>query len=302
MLNSASFPRLGTESFTAFIADNSKLGIHLAGYNGVASLVPKHSGNNLFVPIFAGLNLEFSWPKGLAEYRDPTTGRTFEPRCEPMSIEMADKNTVILAQPETSHAHVSSRIIFTVEEPYYLHQQIEMTMYQRHCGKGEKQEFKGLFASYMHMPPDIHVYLKTDQSSAPLKGWVGITREEDDWLITPLPDDRELTAGEHLAWMESTKPEKEPVDKHTRKQPLAFYYGICHDDLMVLNMFKQPDRFRIAYNPVGGGPKNPAWDYIAYEEDMEIGKKYIWDMCLAIKGYKGREDVLEEVNKYRKGP
>ncbi|MBI2193427.1 MAG: hypothetical protein HYU36_15740 [Planctomycetes bacterium] len=52
------FPCLKNSSFLAFIADNEPPGIHRAGYNGVASMIPMSSDNNLFVPLFAGLDYE----------------------------------------------------------------------------------------------------------------------------------------------------------------------------------------------------------------------------------------------------
>ena len=68
------FPCLETETFAAYIADNSQLGIHRPGYNGVASLIPKHSGNNLFVPRYAGLNYEIISLAGAPPY-EPEGGR-----------------------------------------------------------------------------------------------------------------------------------------------------------------------------------------------------------------------------------
>ena len=83
--------------------------------------------------------------------------------------------------------------------------------------------------------------------------------------------------------------------------PLAFYYGLCHGPQMLLVMFRQPERFRLAYSPCGGGQEpawSPAWDYVLHLDDAEAGRTYAWDLCLAARPYAGRRDVLAEVRRY----
>jgi len=66
-------------------------------------------------------------------------------------------------------------------------------------------------------------------------------------------------------------------------------------------IFKRPENFRIAYSPCGGGKQpqwNPAWDYVIYLKDAQIGIPYTWDLCLVVKDYQDRADVLEEVYHY----
>ena len=304
------FPVLETETFMAYIADNTALGVHRAGYNGVASLIPKNTGNNLFVPLYGGFNYEaiylngFTWPE-----------RSFlEPRLEPMYIESYDDKSVTLIQPETSSTHVSAKIVFTVEEPYYLHQHIELTFHKRLCKPDEKNTFKSLWANYMNAVPDRHMYFKANLDSDELSDWFGATRDDTTaaFQVRPLPSDREITVADHLAIMNSEKPLTDeqlasmglPEGQLPRDVdgPLSFYYGLSYDTSMMLIMFKQPERFRYQHNPKGGGPSqfcsNPAWDYYLYLEDAEIGKAYSWDLCAVIKPFKGRKDVLNEVKKY----
>src|ERR1043166_1130879 len=106
------FPVLRTQAFEAYISDNRKLGIHRAGFNGVAALIRRDSGNNLFVPATSGLNYEAFNMRGAGADVDEQTRSPFEPRSEPMSIEHADTERVTLFQPETRHSHVSARITF----------------------------------------------------------------------------------------------------------------------------------------------------------------------------------------------
>ena len=236
-----------------------------------------------------------------------------------MHIEEANDQRVVLIQPETSHAHVSARICFSVEEPYYLHQRIELTFRRRFCKPDEKNRFRSLWASYMHAPPDRHIYLKADLSSDKRSHWdnwaywFGITKPDHgaaDMQIRRLPNDREIDAPEHLEIMNS----ESPLSDHDLAEmglpmtlprdpdgPLSFYYGLCHGSQLFLMMFKQPERFRLAYSPCGGGTQpvwNPAWDYILHLDDAELGPTYSWDLCLAVKTFEGRTDVLNEVRRY----
>ena len=301
----AGLPMLETTSFIAFFADNRSAGLHRAGYNGIVSLIPRSTGNNLLVPLYAGLNYETIWLPGLAPYNKD--GVIFEPRCEPMRIESADSGSVVLVQPETGHAHVNGRLTFTVEEPCYVHQRIELTPHRRFCSESEPNLLRCLFASYIHMPPDRHIYLKPDwQDGAPLESWFGLTKAEHrspTMEVRRLPGERELTAAEHLEAMQTQEPLSEDEIStlpNSLDAPLAFYYGLCHD-LLFLMMFKRPEQFRLAYSPNGGGRQpewSPAWDYVLHQPNAAVGQTYTWDLCLAVKPYEGRRQVLEEVRRY----
>ena len=309
------FPRLENKVFRASIADNSALGAHVAGLNGVAELVLHRSGRSLFVPSSAGLNYEIIALTGLPPF-PPTAVSMFEPRSEPMQIREATAERVVLVQPETSHAHVSATIAFRIAEPHYLHQHIELTFHRRFAPPGRPHAFHSLWASYLHAPPDRHVYLRRGAPDAePLSGWVGITKLNHgpaDWHIRPLPDGRELSPAEHLEAMRTRPPEVfgygpvPPTDPLTLGRevapgPLSAYYGL-HGDALFLMMFRQPERFRFAYSPCGGGTEpawSPAWDYVLLLEDAELNRPYAWDLCLAVKPYAGRRDVVEEILRYR---
>jgi len=316
------FPRLETESFLVYIADNSPLGIHRRGYNGVAALIPRHSGNNLFVPTYAGMNYETISLAGMPTYRHEPTRHDhqskFEPRCEPMHIEFSDAAQVVLVQPETPHSGVSSRVGFTVEEPHYLHQRIELTFHKRFCAPEEPSAFSSLWASYIHTPPDRHIYLKPDwRSEEDLGGWFGLTKADHqaaEYQIRRLPEGRELDAGAHLEAMTRQSPlsgeELRSLPElnwppaslpRSFAGPLAFYYGFCHEAQLLLMMFKQPERFRLAYSPCGGGQEpdwSPAWDYVLHLDDARPGTTRFWDLCMVVKTYQGQVDILEEVRRY----
>ena len=194
----------------------------------------------------------------------------------------------------------SARITFRAEEPHYLHQRIELTFHRRFCAPGEPNRFRSLWASYLHVPPDLHIYLKPDWPSGDdLAGWLGVVKADHraPTQFCPLPDG-ELDAGAHLGAIVGQSPLSMP---QVRDGPLAFYYGFCHGSLVLLHVFKQPERFRLAYSPCGGGTApawNPAWDYVLHLDDAQVGQTYTWDLCLVVKDYCGRADILREVSRY----
>jgi hypothetical protein len=82
--------------------------------------------------------------------------------------------------------------------------------------------------------------------------------------------------------------------------PLPFYYGLYYDYAFIM-MFREPDRVRFAYSPNGGDvelPWSPAWDYELVQDDITPGVSYEWNLCLAVKPYIGRKDILDEVRQY----
>ena len=314
-MSDEAFPILQNASFLAWIADNRQLGVHRRGYNGVAALVPRASGNNLFVPTYAGLNYETISLTGMPTYRHEPTKHghqsKFEPRNEAMQIESADDESVVLVQPESPHSGVAARITFRVEEPHYLHQRIELTFHKRFCEADVPSVFHSLWASYLHMPPDRHLYLKPDgPGGADLDGWCGITSAghgAPGYEVRRLPDGRRLAAAEHLEAMAAQAPLAEGEvselgrDGWPSATPLSFYYGFCHDDLVLLQMFRQPEHFRFAYSPCGGGEEPawcPAWDYVLTLDDAPVVSTHVWELCLVVKPFAGREDVVAEVGRY----
>ena len=318
------FPCLETSSFLAYIADNSPLGIHRQGYNGVAGLIPRHSGNNLFVPTYAGMNYETISLTGMPTYRHEATRddhqSKFEPRKEAMHIDSVDAEKVVLVQPESPHSGVEARITFRVEEPHYLHQRIELTFHRQFCGPDESSAFTSLWASYLHMPPDRHLYLKPDwQLGDELDHWFGLTSAGHGaagYEYRRLPDGRQLCAADHLEAMRAADPlTLEDLDSlpesgwpmralpraSSGDAPLSFYYGLCHDEQLLLKIFRQPEHFRLAYSPCGGGEEPawcPAWDYVLKLGQASPGTTHVWDVCLVVKPYCGRADVVDEIRRY----
>jgi hypothetical protein len=82
-----------------------------------------------------------------------------------------------------------------------------------------------------------------------------------------------------------------------RGEPLL--YESADDRSVVLT---QPERFRLAIAQrwqFPARPQNPAWDYVLYLDDAQIGIPQFWDLCLAIRPYKGRDEALKEIRRYQ---
>ena len=136
-----------------------------------------------------------------------------------------------------------------------------------------------------------------------------------------LPGERDLNVLEHRQLMEDAPScEDQLLQQAAVSGPLSFYYGLCPGDLALVKMFAQPERVRLAYSPSGAGQGmaglpgqpaarsaarparsclNPAWDYVLHQEDVAVGEAYTWDICMAIKPYAGRADVLREVERFQ---
>jgi hypothetical protein len=56
------FAEFQSKELTCIIGNNAKKGEHRSGYNGVYSLQSVHQSKSLFVPAYAGLNLEHIFP------------------------------------------------------------------------------------------------------------------------------------------------------------------------------------------------------------------------------------------------
>lgn len=283
--------RLETKAFEVYIADNGEIGIHRAGYNGAASLVPKTLGNTIFNPTTCGFNYEITTLEGVEQTYD----EMFEPRRSPMEITAADAASVTLHQGATAFKGIEAWITFRVEEPHYLHQHVRFVF---HKPLADGRPFSSLWASYLHAAPNRNVYMK--RAGGPLEGWVGITKERHRapyYIVHDVPA-REMPVDEYFAVSQEppAPPRFEKLD-----DPLAFYFGLYFDHAFIM-MFKEPETVRFAYSPNGGGdmpPWNPAWDYLLNIDRVELRRPYEWDLCAAVKPFAGRQDVLDEVKRYR---
>jgi hypothetical protein len=104
--------RIDTAQLRILIADNEPLGAeHRGGYNGVAELKRPGDSHNLFVPQYAGLNLEHVFSGDAESF----AWNIFEPRRAPMVLTRRSPARVELSQESTEHWPLRSRLTYEAE-------------------------------------------------------------------------------------------------------------------------------------------------------------------------------------------
>ena len=106
--------RLETDKLRVVVADNGAYGAeHRAGYNGVSELrLQPGDQKNLFVPNYAGLNLEHVFSGEAKSFG----WNIFEPRRAPMQLIRRSKHRVELREERTEHWPLRSRLVFEVTD------------------------------------------------------------------------------------------------------------------------------------------------------------------------------------------
>src|SRR5207244_12730449 len=141
---------------TAVIGDNGAADGHRAGYNGIWSLTHRGEPRNLFVPGYAGLNLEHIFD---GDKRDLDGGSKvfFEPRHAAMTFKKLSATEAELHQPPTPTFHLESWTRFKLSAPHYLDMSFRCTPTQHAFAHG----YIGLFwASYINAPEDRSIYFR----------------------------------------------------------------------------------------------------------------------------------------------
>jgi hypothetical protein len=277
---------------TCMIGNNKAAGDHRAGYNGVFRMTVPGSDTSVYVPAFAGLNLEHYFDR---RPRQAEREVFFEPRHAPMEFRRLSETKAELRQSATPVYGVESRTVFELREPYYLDMSYRATPRKSDITGG----FLGIFwASYMNGPHDKSIYFLRDGSTLDKPQWVQFATQTHGHESTVLP------AGDHR---------KEPavVDGppplFRNFSPLqygeSFYYG-RFGDMVLIYIFRPSPWLRFAHSPSGGGRSasgddtNPAWDFQIVIPDPQPGKEYELEMRAVYKPWAGRADVLREVRQW----
>lgn len=261
---------------------------HRAGYNGIASLVHKAQPRNLFVPAYAGLNIE--------HILDGTETRggpdpLFEPRQCPIELRRTGKLSVEMVQPPTSHKGLQSAMRFTLVPPHYIDVVYECIPRRAAFENGYAIIF---WAAYIHAPPDkaIH-FLGRNEGETAGERWIKAVTPAHGKLSThrsvgdpgPLPP----VPGHPLTLVFN-------FSKYRYTRP--FYYGRFHDMVYQI-MFDDPQRVRFSQSPSGGGAANPAWDWQLVLRSVRVGQLYRLRIRVVYKRFVSRADCLAEYEKWR---
>ena len=141
---------LSVEDLTAIFIDNSDFGdYHRKGYNGIAELRHTFQDSSLFVPFYAGFNLEHI-------FGGDSLVSLFEPRKNEMDLTRVGKDAVLLHQPKTPLSHTESWTTFKMVPPHYIDITFRCVF---HSTDFFQHGYAGLFwASYIHKPQDKKIY------------------------------------------------------------------------------------------------------------------------------------------------
>jgi len=265
---------------TAIVGDNEAHGEHRVGYNGVHSLTSIHQPENLFVPSFAGLNLEH-----LLDGRDmPEREVLYEPRYHPMELEQIDERAVQLHQMTTLVMKVQSLTTFTLREPYYLDMEFRLVVREDVLTCGYLCCF---WASYIHQPEDKSIcFLGRHRDETAGEAW--------QRFPTSTNDDHHTVC--HVA---ATPQLSHQMTSHMafRYSDLAFtrpvYYG-RRGEMVYALMFDRTDGIRFTHAPRGGGEGNPAWDFQLVIDGCEVDREYEMRARVVYKSWADENDVMDE--------
>jgi len=252
---------------------------HRSGYNGLAWL--KHTARpaNLFVPLYAGLNLELYFD-GATDDRETL----FEPRRAPMVLVRIDDANVELHQPPTPYWRVESWTTFRLVAPHYV------DFHYRAIPRAEtfKQGWMGVFwASYIEHPEDLGIsFLASDEKGgmrwvrhySPKHGVESTHRHVNDTFEVRTVHDQTQYMYASLSRWRYARP---------------FYYGVSHG-MMYLWMLEDDPRLRFTQSPSGGGQGCPAWDYQLVVPDYRVGEEYGFRGRLVYKPFTRQEECAEE--------
>lgn len=260
---------LQSDNLKIVVSNNQPYGdLHRAGYNGVSELYLKSdSVKNLFVPTISGLNLEHIFSGDLSSY----DWDRFEPRKAPMQLMRLGPDKVQLTQPRTENWPLQSTITYELSGNL-----VEMS-YQGEALEDawSKYDYIGLFfASYIQMPEEkgIHFIGNTRSDSKkqgikwvyhlpPSHGKASNHRPAGSTWDPPFDAEFPLTLVSGFSEYEYRYP---------------FYFGRSGENVLIM-MFQSVDEeseIRFAQSPTGGGPDNPAWDFIFFKKGYEVNKPF----------------------------
>tara|TARA_B100000029_G_scaffold273133_1_gene267913 strand:+ start:1000 stop:1881 length:882 start_codon:yes stop_codon:yes gene_type:complete len=281
---------------TAIIGDNAAdeaTGSHRAGYNGVWDFRHKSSTRSIFVPRYAGLNLEHIF-NGETEFGGNDI--FFEPRRAPMTFKKLNDSQCELHQPATPNLQVESTTRFTVRAPWYLDMEFQCKPHQHVHRRGW---FGCFWASYINGPEDKSLYFpggwRPNESL-----WMQLCTQEHDDESTVLAHGDEF----QLTWKKGSR---DALFKNYSRMRFArpFYYG-NFEGLAYILMFKPAAGIRLTHSPSGGGVNakfnttNPAWDWQFIVPKYEVMEEYGYKARAVLRPRCSRKEILEEYEKWVK--
>lgn len=263
--------------------DNMKWGQHRAGYNGIAEMRHSKLDSNIFVPFYAGFNLEHI-------FGGDSLVDLFEPRKHPMRLYQKNETEVLLYQEATPVSNVESLTEFKLVTPNYIDITFQCIF---HSLDFFKHDYAGLFwASYIHKPEDRSIYFKGVNSEnstissinaySPKHGLRSTHRGMEDRKDFFFANNFNATLASHFS------------EYHYSK---SFYFGKFHT-MVLAYLFRSKEIIRFSQSPTGGGEFNPAWDFQYLIPSPEAEKIYSFKTRLIYKPFISAEEIEEEYERW----
>lgn len=267
---------------TSIIGNNTADADHCAGYNGIWHLTHESSQRNLFVPAYAGWNLEHIFDG----HTNGSSKIFFEPRHAPMTFQRLSDIEAELYQPPTPTFFLESWTRFKFVEPHYIDVNFRFLAHQ-HVFEGN---YIGLFwASYINAPLDKSIYFQDNNLH-----WAQLCtqRHNDESTVRHVDDDRRLTFNPDYgdALFRNFSP---------MRYQLPLFYGLFDDHIWIV-MFDRTEGIRITHSPSGGGTNsqyqttNPAWDFQFIIPDYQVNKEYGFNARMVYRPSCSRKIILNE--------
>jgi len=275
------------------IGNNKAAGDHRAGYNGVFRMTASGLETSVYVPAFAGLNLEHYFD---GRSRQSERSIFFEPRHAPMEFLRLGDTKAELRQSATPVYGVESRTVFELREPYYLDMSYRAIPRRDDYAGG----FLGIFwASYINGPQDKSIYFLQGESTLDKPQWAQLATQAHGRESTVLP--RGSAPAEPAGAADEPPPLFRTFSPLRYSEP--FFYG-RFGDMVLIYIFRPSPYLRFAHSPSGGGRSasgddtNPAWDFQLVIPKPQSGTEYELQMRVVYKPWAGRADVLREVREW----
>lgn len=275
---------LAVGDLTVTFVDNQAVLPHRAGYNGIGALLHKNLPDSIFVPFYAGFNLEHI-------FSGDNMAQKFEPRVHPMKLLQTGENSVELHQSPTPLSKFESWTRFTLQPPHAIDVEFRC---QAHPGDFFAHGYIGLFwASYINAPEDKHIHFWGYSNDNPEPRWISAYSETHGDKSTHLSaaDPHELFFAENFG----TQFLARDCSEYRFLKP--FYYGRFRD-MVIIYMFNNDRDIRFSQSPTGGGPQNPAWDFQFIIEPFEFNRIYSFKSRIVYKPFVSEADVMGEFERW----
>lgn len=276
---------LSAGDLTVTFVDNEAFGKdHRAGYNGIARLAHAKQGNSVFVPTYAGFNLEHI-------FGGDVMPDLFEPRHHPMELRRVSRSTVELRQSPTPRSAVESTTRFTLTLPHFI--DVDFRCVARDLSFF-RHGYMGLFwASYIQAPDDRRVHFLGREPGEATDRWISAAsakhgdasthRSRSDPGDVFFAADFNAVLANHFSDYRFSEP---------------FFCGRFRN-MVLIYMFDRADAIRFSQSPDGGGRSNPAWDFQFIVRDVRVGTPYGYRARVVYKPFVSFEDAREEYRLWR---